>query len=171
METYSNCGSPDASARCGPLAWLSCLLLLATGCDRGAHMAADGVGTGAAARPESIAPTDAGPTSAWVTGTVFYRQRVALPPETIVTVRLVDVSRADAAAIVLAEKALATQGRQVPIPFELSYDAARIDPRFAYQIEARINHGDELLFISTESFPVITRGNPATIAVRVDQVR
>jgi putative lipoprotein len=59
----------------------------------------------------------------------------------------------------------------VPIPFELSYDAARIDPRFAYQIEARINHGDELLFISTESFPVITRGNPATIAVRVDQVR
>ena len=171
MEACPNCGSPDAGARRTLLAWLGCLLLLMSGCDRGVDLAAGVAGAAPAAQPEMIGAMDAGPIIARVTGTVFYRQRIALPPEAVVTVRLVDVSRADAAAIVLAEKELATQGSQVPIPFELSYDAALVDPGSSYQIEARISHGDELLFISTESFPVITRGNPATIAVRVDQAR
>lgn len=48
------------------------------------------------------APTPA--SRATVTGTVTYRERIALPPGATVTVRLQDVSRADAPAEVLAEE-------------------------------------------------------------------
>ena len=52
-------------------------------------------------------------------GTLTYRQRIAIPPQTEATVRLVDVSRADAPATVIAETRFKTEGRQVPLPFRL----------------------------------------------------
>lgn len=51
-----------------------------------------------------------------VIGTVTYRPRIALPPNAVVEVSLVDVSRADAPAITLAGQSIVTGGRQVPIP-------------------------------------------------------
>src|SRR5262245_33600470 len=61
-------------------------------------------------------------TQAKITGSVSYVQRVALPPNSTVQLHLEDVSRPDAPAILVAEEKVPTQGRQVPIPFELKYD-------------------------------------------------
>jgi uncharacterized lipoprotein YbaY len=104
-----------------------------------------------------------------VTGTVVYRQRIALPPDAVVRVTLVDVSRQDVAATVIAEQVVAQPG-QVPIPFALPFDPEQIDPRFSYAVQARIEAGGRLRFVSTRSYPVITRGHPNRVEVRVDPV-
>lgn len=108
--------------------------------------------------------------SASVTGTVSYLPRIAMPPNATLEVALVDVSRADAPAIVLASQSAVFGGRQVPIPFELVYDPEQIDPRFSYAVQARISVDGQLRFITTSSVPVITRGNPTNVEVRVDPV-
>ncbi|HEY7556336.1 MAG TPA: YbaY family lipoprotein [Candidatus Binatia bacterium] len=72
---------------------------------------------GCAAPGIRSAQTDA--KEAMVTGTVTYRERIALSADAVVEVRLSDVSRQDVAAPVVAETTVRPAGRQVPIPFEL----------------------------------------------------
>ncbi|MBE9060393.1 YbaY family lipoprotein [cf. Phormidesmis sp. LEGE 11477] len=109
--------------------------------------------------------------SGTVSGTVFYLPRIALPPNAIVEVSLVDVSRADAPAITLSSMKMVANGRQVPLPFELLYDAGQIDSRYTYAVQSRITVDGDLQFINTTQFPVITNGNPTEgVEVQVDQV-
>jgi ABC-type transporter Mla MlaB component len=70
------------------------------------------------------------PQEARVTGTVTYLQRIALPPGAVLEVKLLDVSRADAAAVTIAQQLIEPAGRQVPIAFELRYDPSRIEELF-----------------------------------------
>lgn len=98
---------------------------------------------------------------ATVSGTVTYLQRIALPPDAVVTVRIEDVSKADAMAEVIGEKVIHTGGTQVPIAFEVAYDADQIEENHSYSLRARIEDGaGKLLFTNDTSVPVITRGNP-----------
>jgi uncharacterized lipoprotein YbaY len=107
-----------------------------------------------------------------ITGTVTYLQRVALPPNAIVEVRLADVSKQDVAATVIASQTIETKGAQVPIPFELVYDPARIEERMDYAVSARITIDGKLAWISTTRNPVLTRGAPTTgIEIKVEPVR
>ena len=108
-------------------------------------------------------------TSAAVSGAIFYRQRVALPPGVSVHVKLVDISKQDVFAVPIAEQII-TGPVRMPVPFELRYDPDKIDPRFTYAVQARISDGERLLFITTQVFPVITRGHPTRVEVRVDTV-
>jgi uncharacterized lipoprotein YbaY len=95
-----------------------------------------------------------------VTGTVTYLPRMALPPNAVVEVILAEVSRADAPATILASQTLATEGQQVPIPFQLSYDPEQIESQLTYVVQARILVDGQLRFISTRRFPVLTQGHP-----------
>lgn len=113
---------------------------------------------------------DAGQTAS-VTGTIRYLQRSALAPNAVIEVKLLDVSRADAAVITIAEQTIESEGRQVPFRFELRYDPRRIDPRNRYAVRAQILENGKLRFISTRAFPVITNGNPNTIEVIINPVR
>lgn len=90
-----------------------------------------------------------------VAGEASYRQRVALPPEAVVTVRIEDVSRADAAAPVLAEKRFSSEGRQVPLPFEIEVPRAALDSVVRANARVRIEDGaGRLLWITDTSHPV-----------------
>ena len=62
-----------------------------------------------------------------VTGEVSYRERIALPPNAALTVRLLDVSLADAPETVVAEQTIDPAG-QVPINFEIKFDSAVSNP-------------------------------------------
>jgi putative lipoprotein len=104
-----------------------------------------------------------------VTGTVFYLERIALPPGAVLKVQLADVSRADAPAEVIAADSIIVT-HQVPIPFSLSYDANRIVPSHTYAVQARIEVDGKLRFINTSSNPVVTNGKPASVDVRVSPV-
>jgi len=94
-------------------------------------------------------------------GTLTYRQRIAVPPDTEATVRLVDVSRADAPATVIAETRFETDGRQVPFAFRLEYDPARIDPRMRYAVSGELSAGGRILFLNTTRHSVLTQGAPS----------
>ncbi len=109
--------------------------------------------------------------TATVTGTVTYRQRVALSPSAVVEVKLLDVSRADAPAVTIAEQVIRPDGRQVPIEFEIQYDPGHIDQSHRYTIQARILEEGQVRFINTQAYPVITGGNPNTVEVVVNPVR
>ena len=120
----------------------------------------------AAAAPAAVAPAG----QATLEGTVWYRQRSALPEDAVVEVSLLDVSRADAPAVVLAQTQIVPT-TQVPIAFTLHYDARQIQPSHSYALQAKILLGDTLLFISTEHYGVLTRDAPSSgVQVRVDPV-
>jgi putative lipoprotein len=102
-----------------------------------------------------------------VSGTVTYRQRSALPPNATLTVSIIDVSRADAPSVTIAESRIPTAGKQVPIPFDMAYDRAKIQERNRYAVRAEIGDGDRLLFTTDTSYPVITQGNPRSVEVTV----
>ena len=111
-----------------------------------------------------------GAVTSQVTGSVTYRERIALPPTAVVTVRLVDVSLADAPSVLITEQVIRTEGRQVPFEFALAYDASRILPSHTYAVQARIENGDRLLFISDKMNPVITRDAPTHMDIVVRRI-
>lgn len=88
--------------------------------------------------------------------TVAYRERIALPPDAVVEVRLLDTSRMDVAAELLSSQRFRMTG--VPFALQLAYDPALIDPRFTYTVSARILSGGRAIFRSTTAYPVLTRG-------------
>lgn len=130
------------------------------------------------ARPLRFIASEAGASeagaseTATLTGTVAYRQRIALAPNAVVTVRLLDVSLADAPSVTLAEQTIRPEGRQVPIPFALDYDAARVEARRRYVVRAEIRDADGALLWTTDTAtPVLTQGAPMDgVEVRVVQV-
>jgi putative lipoprotein len=102
-------------------------------------------------------------------GSATYRQRIALEPGAVLEVELRDVSRADALAPLLSAVAVKPTG-QVPIPFELIYDDNMIDERNTYAVSAKIRFGDRVVFRSTSTHLVLTRGNPSQIEVMMDMM-
>jgi len=120
--------------------------------------------------PASKPAPPAGPAPLRVSGTVAYRERIALDPSAEVVVQLLDVSRMDAPSVTLAEQRIKADGRQPPFAYELQVDAARIDPRMRYAVSARILRGGQLLFINDTQYPVLTQGAGRTadlVLVRV----
>ena len=107
--------------------------------------------------------------NASVSGTVTYRERLALTPGATLVVELRDVSYADGPAPLIARQTISGPG-QVPIKFKVEYNRADIDPRNRYSVSARIIESDgRLAFTNDTAYEVITRGNPgkaATAAAR-----
>lgn len=137
-----------------PLAsrWLSAAFLAA--------MALGGCGDGADRNSEAL-----------IVGTVTYRERVALPLNAIVEIRLERLAEASAAAHVLATQSIATASRQVPISFELRYRANRLDRQGRYGLRAEIRAANgRLLFESPAPEPVFEHGSEAEL-VRLVLVR
>lgn len=117
-------------------------------------------------------PAAGGTAQLRVTGTVTYRERIALDPAADIVVQLLDVSLMDAPSKVLAEQRIKANGKQVPFAYELKVDAARIDPRMRYAVSARITRGEQLLFINDTQYSVLTQGGATSadlVLVRVAQ--
>jgi putative lipoprotein len=93
-----------------------------------------------------------------VTGTAWIRQRVALPPDAVLTVTLSDASLADAPSKVLAQKVTRTEGKQAPFSFVLPFNPADIQPNARIILSAAITVNDKLVFITDTVQPVINQG-------------
>jgi putative lipoprotein len=113
----------------------------------------------------SVVPEGGGAAPAKVTGTVIYRERIALPPTAVIKVQLVDVSRADAPAVVIGEQVIPAEGKQVPLAFEIAYDSTRIEANHSYAVQARIEDDGQLRFINDQRYAVITRGAPIHVEI------
>lgn len=97
--------------------------------------------------------------NAVVRGNVLYLDRSALDPNAVIEVDLVQASMENA-EIVIATGSTAAGGRQVPIPFEVAYDPAQIDPTQTYLVTARILLNGAVVYYSQGGMPVITNGAP-----------
>jgi len=99
-----------------------------------------------------------------LSGTALYRERIALPRDAVLTIRISDVSRLDVAAPVIAETQIPTEGKQVPLAFSLDYNGASIDPRRRYAVSARITDGTgNVLWITDTHTPLPAPGQPVAL--------
>ncbi|EKT4523501.1 YbaY family lipoprotein [Pseudomonas putida] len=76
-----------------------------------------------------------------------------LPPSGLVELSLVDVSRADAPAIALAELRLRCGGL-MPVNLQLTFDSNQVDPRHRYALTVRIEQDGRLHYITTAEHPI-----------------
>lgn len=104
---------------------------------------------------------------ATITGSVSYRQRIALPEGAVVQVRVEDISRQDAPSEVIAESSTPVGVGQVPLPFVVEVDDALIEPSHRYAVRARVTVAERLLFTTDTVHPVLTHDAPneATITL------
>lgn len=91
-----------------------------------------------------------------ISGTVSYRERIALPENAVVTVTLEDISLADVPSTVIATQEFTTDGKQVPFAFELSYDNNKIKANHRYNMRASIHVDGKLRFTTDTIKSVIT---------------
>ncbi len=104
-----------------------------------------------------------------VSGTVTYFQRIALPPDAILTMKIVDVTTTDRDAAVIAEKAIEIT-HQVPIAFSMKFDPGKIDSPHRYNLEAVIRLHGRPIWRNSNANPVITNGNPMEMQVMLAPV-
>ena len=105
-----------------------------------------------------------------VTGTLMYRERIALPPGSFAEIWLLDTSLADVPAVEISYQRIDEPGSP-PIPFALDYDPAKIREGMQYTVRATIRHADQLLFTSDTHYPVLTRGAGNTADILLVQVQ
>jgi len=106
-----------------------------------------------------------------VSGTVVFRERIGLTPESRLEVELQDVSLSDLPVKVVAAATIDNPG-QSPISFTIEYIADQIDDRRSYSIGARVLDRGHLIMVSDSISPALTRNAPDEItvyAVRVSQ--
>lgn len=102
-----------------------------------------------------------------IKGEAMYRERIALPADAKLIVQILDVSKMDAPAIVMAEHV--NKGAKTPTPFSFTMGRDKFEAGHTYAVSARIMFGDKLLFISTQSYRIdLNSVEPMTI--RLDKV-
>lgn len=112
---------------------------------------------------KSTAPSP--PAQASITGTVTYVERMALPSDAAIEVRLSDVTTQMVAEKTAGTTVFAAAGKQVPLSFRLFYNPADINLAHAYQVQANIRINGKLIFTTTTAYPVITLGAPTDVAI------
>lgn len=125
--------------------------LMCAGCSHSPKPAESSVAA-PAADPAPKPPRHAGQ----LKGTVTYRERVALPLNAVIEVRILDISKADGPAGVIAETRVPSDGHQVPIHWELRYDPAKLKADRKYSLVGRITVDGILYYAADFEVP----GNP-----------
>lgn len=93
---------------------------------------------------QANAPQTKAQPAAWLSGVVTYRERMALPPDAVLVIRL--CKRADQARPLVAELRLPVDGKNVPLPFRLAVpDASCVE---GCEVQAEIVDGDGPIFAS-----------------------
>lgn len=106
-----------------------------------------------------------------VTVTATYRERIMLPPGHVLTVRVEDVSLADAPAKVLAETSEPLAGAP-PYRVTLGFPTSQIDPRHTYAARAEIRDAaGALVFVTDTRHAILTNGAPASAEIVLKSAR
>lgn len=93
-----------------------------------------------------------------VSGTVWLRQKVALPPDAVLTVTLSDASLSDAPSKVIAQKAVRTEGKQAPFSFVLPFNPADVQPNARILLSAAISIDNKVVFVTDSVKPAVNQG-------------
>jgi putative lipoprotein len=104
-----------------------------------------------------------------IEGHVWYRERIALPPNAEILVFLEDVARMDVPSEVIATTRFEPEGGP-PWMFSLEYDPHRLQDKGRYVLRARIEADGRLLFINTASIPAFQGNAGGPVQVLVSRV-
>lgn len=110
------------------------------------------------------------PATHYVEGEAFYLQKIALPEEAVLTVRLEDVTQADAPAVLISEQRIELDGDQQPFDFKLGYNLAALPEGRVYAVSGRIEDDSGLRFINTEQHNLLLVGQDIELRLKLDQV-
>ena len=90
-----------------------------------------------------------------ITGQAAYRERIMLDPGSTFDVTLIDISRSDSNAPVLAEYSRRIRGEQVPLQFTLEVPRYKLERNGRYAVRATITGPDRRLAWTTDTvYPV-----------------
>ena len=103
-----------------------------------------------------------------IVGSVWYRERMLLPPNAEILINLEEVARADAPSDLIATTRFAPEAGQ-PWVFSLEYDPAKLHDKGRYVLRARIEAEGRLLFTSTEHIPAFDRSPGEPLKIMVSQ--
>jgi uncharacterized lipoprotein YbaY len=99
-----------------------------------------------------------------VTGTVWYRERIAMPTDAVVVTSLEHLH--SGGTDLVAEQLLDSPGN-VPVPFLVPFAFDVIDPADRYTLRAHIAVHDDVRWSTQTPIPVITQGAPSRVDVMV----
>lgn len=91
-----------------------------------------------------------------VTGSVMYRERIALTPDAVLSVEVAELTPEGKPGDIISQQVVKGPG-QVPIPFSLAINPQRIRAEATYVVTARITDGTRT-FSTTTPIPVLTQG-------------
>ncbi|GAB3103261.1 lipo-like protein [Aestuariicella hydrocarbonica] len=104
-----------------------------------------------------------------ISGTVWYRERIALPPGAEVKVYLEDQSKMDAPAQRITEYTHIVDGSG-PYKYRLVYNPRAIQEKMRYGLRARIEYDGKLIFTSTEHIDPFASEPGTEIEIMVSKV-
>ena len=120
----------------------------------------------AAAILAATAAQAADPTSAVLKGSVLYRERDALPDNAQVRVQLVDATPGEEPKV-YAETTFPTQGKQVPIPFALPVDRAKLEAGHLHALRAYVLIDGKIAYVTRARVNLDPNALPATVTILV----
>ncbi len=85
-----------------------------------------------------------------INGAAGYLERVALPPNSAITIAVIDL---DTPGVIFAQKTFNIV--RAPVPFKFILPPETIDPNVNYGVVALIKHNNLVIFQTYERFPVI----------------
>lgn len=106
----------------------------------------------------------------YISGVVTYRERMALPHDAEVEIRLLDISRPGKEAETVAKQTI-RHPHGVPIPFRLRYALEDIDPRRRYALQAEITIDDDVCWANDSLVPVLGSERPRDVEIELEHVR
>lgn len=113
-----------------------------------------------------------------LTGRIDFETAAALPAGAKIHVELLDTTRMDMPAETVAEVVLDNGANAQPVKslaFELLAEIKDTSHDYTVNVTVDVNSKDgeglhEGDYINTQSYPVLTRGNPSNVAVRVQKI-
>jgi putative lipoprotein len=92
-----------------------------------------------------------------VTGSVMYRERIALTPDAVVQVDVVELQQDGSPGTVIGQQTIKSPA-QVPIPFAVDIHPQRVRAEGSYAVNVRITDGARV-FTTAAPVPVLTQGH------------
>jgi|28_taG_2_1085356.scaffolds.fasta_scaffold00020_136 putative lipoprotein len=105
-----------------------------------------------------------------ISGSVTYRERIAMPPGVTLEVQLEDVSRMDAPAKIISEVTMNEAGNP-PYDIIIPYNPDAIQDGRRYTVRASLRMGERLLFTTDTHTPVLSDGAGTDVSITMVQVQ
>jgi len=107
--------------------------------------------------------------AATVTGSAYYRERIALPPSASFEASLFNCSIADTIVTPVGQVTIYNMAG-VPVEFSIPYDPQQIDARMCYSVRAAISVGGQLWFTTDTHYPVLTNSHASRVEMLLIRV-